>query len=101
MICCIELDDIYHNRYDNIKKDLFKDEVFKECGIPLFRIKTKIKDLVPSRDFRDIENYVLEYYAPKCPVCGKPMVLKHDRYNMRFYACYDNIRCRKTISIDH
>lgn len=100
IICCIELDDIYHNKYENIQKDLFKDEVFKECGIPLFRIKTKIKDLVPSRDFRDIENCVLEYFAPRCPVCGKPMLLKHDRYNLRFYACYDNKNCRKTIQID-
>lgn len=99
-ICCVELDDIYHNSYENIQKDVFKDEVFKECGIPLFRIKTKIKDLVPARDFREIENYVLEYFAPKCPVCGKPMLLKHDRYNYRFYACYDNRKCRKTIQID-
>lgn len=100
VICCVELDDVYHFRKDNMEKDTFKDEVFKECGIPLFRIKTKIDELNPAKDFKDIDETILEYFAPACPTCGKPMLLKYDRFGYRFYACVDNQKCRRTISID-
>lgn len=100
VICCIELDDVYHLRKDNIQKDMFKDEVFKECGLPLFRIKTKIDELSPKRDFRQIDETILEYFAPACPTCGKQMLLKYDRFGSRFYACVDNQKCRRTIPID-
>lgn len=37
--CCIELDDYTHNR-ENVKKaDEFKDNLFKQVGIPLYRVK--------------------------------------------------------------
>ena len=37
--CCIELDDYTHNR-ENVKKlDNFKNELFKQVNIPLYRIK--------------------------------------------------------------
>ena len=100
VICCIELDDVYHNRYDNIQKDIFKDEIFRECGIPLFRIKTKIANLDPEQDFRRIYEETLQYFAPTCPNCGNPMVVKQDRFGQRFYACIDNQKCRRTIQID-
>lgn len=74
------MDDVYHFRKDNIEKDAFKDDIFKECGIPLFRIKTKIDELNPDRDFREIDEAILEYFAPACPTCGKPMLLKYDRF---------------------
>ena len=39
IICCIELDDYTHNR-ENVKKtDNFKNEIFKQVNIPLYRIK--------------------------------------------------------------
>ena len=39
IVCCIELDDYTHNR-ENVKKlDNFKDELFKQVNIPLYRIK--------------------------------------------------------------
>lgn len=100
VICCIELDDIYHLSEINKQKDKFKDEVFKECGLPLFRIKTKIDELCPERDFRQIDERILEYFAPSCPTCGRPMLLKYDRKGNRFYACVDNQKCRRTIPID-
>lgn len=100
VICCIELDDFYHLRYENMQKDQFKDDIFKECGVPLFRIKTRIDKIDPKKDFRAIENEVYKHFAPKCPLCGREMLLREDRYGSRFYACFDNINCRKTISID-
>lgn len=39
IVCCIELDDYTHNR-ENVKKlDNFKDELFKQVNIPLYRVK--------------------------------------------------------------
>ena len=94
------MDDFYHLRYENMQKDQFKDDIFKECGVPLFRIKTRIDEVDPKKDFRAIENEVYKHFAPKCPLCGREMLLREDRYGSRFYACFDNINCRKTISID-
>lgn len=38
-MCCIELDDYTHNR-ENVKKlDNFKNELFKQVNIPLYRVK--------------------------------------------------------------
>lgn len=37
----IELDDKSHEREDRQKSDQFKNELFKSCGIPLYRITTK------------------------------------------------------------
>lgn len=39
IICCIELDDYYHNRESVKQKDAFKNELFKKVKIPLYRIK--------------------------------------------------------------
>lgn len=39
IVCCIELDDYTHNR-ENVKKlDNFKNELFKQVNIPLYRVK--------------------------------------------------------------
>ncbi len=39
IVCCIELDDYTHNR-ENVKKvDSFKNNLFKQVNIPLYRIK--------------------------------------------------------------
>lgn len=39
IICCIELDDKYHNSEKIKKLDEFKNQIFKEVNIPLYRIK--------------------------------------------------------------
>lgn len=39
IICCIELDDNSHNRESAKKADKFKDDIFKQVNIPLYRIK--------------------------------------------------------------
>lgn len=39
IICCIELDDYTHNTNKAKIIDNFKDEIFKQCNLPLHRIK--------------------------------------------------------------
>lgn len=39
IVCCIELDDYTHNREKNKKTDAFKDSLFKQVNISLYRIK--------------------------------------------------------------
>jgi hypothetical protein len=38
-ICGIELDDVSHGRADRQDRDLFVDEVFKACRLPLIRVR--------------------------------------------------------------
>lgn len=38
-ICGIELDDVSHGRADRQSRDVFVDEVFRVCGLPLIRIR--------------------------------------------------------------
>lgn len=108
LICAVELDDFTHESKESIQRDQFVNSVLRDCGVPLFRIRTRI-DLVTAEDTQGIEMCVLEYLAPKCPRCGRPMEPKRSRnkynYGHRFYGCMgfwetgDN-KCTYTIDID-
>lgn len=50
MLAGIELDDASHNGVEAKKKDKFKDEVFKQIGVPLFRIKETKGNYEPQID---------------------------------------------------
>lgn len=108
LICVVELDDYTHNTVKAQERDKFVEQVLRECGIALYRIGVKI-DLITKDDTKAIEMCVLEYMAPTCPLCGRPMEPKESRnkynYGHRFYGCMgfyeigDN-KCRYTIDID-
>ena len=60
IVCCIELDDYTHNR-ENVKKlDNFKNELFKQVNIPLYRVKvSNIYNLEEIREkFKKWKSYV-------------------------------------------
>lgn len=38
IVCCIELDDYTHRRFDRIKRDTFVNGIFKNVGITLLRV---------------------------------------------------------------
>ena len=108
LICTIELDDYTHNSPDRQRRDEFVNNVLADCGVKLYRIGVRI-DSITSQHTRDIEKAVLEYYAPKCPVCGRPMEPKEStrqrNYGHRFYGCigwyeHGDSYCGKTIDID-
>lgn len=90
ILFAVELDDDYHNRPEKIERDKFIGETFRDCGIQLFRVKEKIK-FVNDSTISNIIDYLLELYAPVCPVCGAKTTLKisHNRKNFghRFYGC--------------
>lgn len=39
IVCCIELDDYYHNKKERIERDIFINNLFKNVGIKLIHIK--------------------------------------------------------------
>lgn len=108
IICVVELDDFTHETQKAKERDIFVGEIMQECGIPFFRVGTKVRNL--SRDdLKHIEYCILEYFAPTCPICGRPMEPKisHNKYNYghRFYGClgfYEQgeNKCSYTIDID-
>lgn len=54
IICCIELDDYTHNRYDRQKRDDFINALFENVGLKLFRVK------VGNYNLEEIENNIKE-----------------------------------------
>lgn len=56
IICCIELDDKSHNNEKSKVTDNFKNELFKNVGIPLIRFK--VKDDY-TKDLRDFEKSII------------------------------------------
>lgn len=108
LICAVELDDYTHDTEKAKERDQFVAEVLLDCGIPFFRIKTKV-DLLTTLDIKAIEMCVLEYLAPTCPVCGRPMEPKMSsnkrNYGHKFYGCLgwyekEPNKCHCTIDID-
>ena len=103
VICVVELDDFYHDKPDNKKRDKFKTTVLDECKIPFVRIKTRIVNIT-EKDMEEIDGYIKEHFAPKCPKCGGPTVVRqsHQRHNIghRFYGCMKFPSCDGTIDID-
>lgn len=108
LICIVELDDYTHETSKAKERDNFVRTVMQECNIPFYRIGTKI-DLITKEDTRFIELCVLEYMAPTCPICGRPMEPKESKnkynYGHRFYGCmgfYEqgDKKCSYTIDID-
>jgi len=57
IICCIELDDYTHNREKNKQIDEFKDNLFKQVHIPLYRIKVSNNY---SEQLLELENKLAE-----------------------------------------
>lgn len=55
IICCIELDDYTHNRLDRKARDIFINELYKNTGLKLLRVK-----VAKEYDFNKIENNILE-----------------------------------------
>ena len=56
IICCIELDDKSHNTEKSKITDNFKNELFKNVGIPLIRFK--VKDNY-TKDLKDFERSII------------------------------------------
>lgn len=100
IICLLELDDIYHDKELNRRSDLFKNRVFKECNLKLFRVRKSI-DTVEERDLRDIDKTVNNYYAPKCTNCGREMEQRESKLGELFYGCmgFPN-KCRNTADLN-
>lgn len=107
LMCAIELNDYTHELSERMERDSFVDKVMKECGIPLFWIRTPIK-LISYHDTLEIEEYVYNFIAPTCKLCGSKMqflVNKNTRNKgHRFYGCpkffSSASKCTYTISID-
>lgn len=99
IICVVELDDYTHETDEAKNRDLFVMQALSTAGIPVARIRCKIKNISAS-DLYYTDDLINKALAPKCPRCGKNMVPKAARDGHRFYACEDNINCRKTIDID-
>lgn len=108
LICAVELDDYTHETDKAKERDKFVAEVLQDCGVPFFRIKSRVANL-SSEDTFNIEMCVLEYMAPRCPLCGRPMEPKvsHQKsnYGHRFYGClgwYETgaNKCNYTIDIN-
>jgi len=51
-VCCIELDDVSHNRPERIERDEFVNHAFESAGLPLIRIETQPQ--YKSREIRDL-----------------------------------------------
>lgn len=108
IICAVELDDYTHATKKAHERDRFVKEVLQECGVPFFRVGTKVRNLTTD-DLKYIEMCILEYFAPICPACGRPMELqichRRNRYGHKFYGClgyyeHGKNRCGYTIDID-
>lgn len=99
-ICVVELDDYTHDTVERKENDKFKEEALRAAGIETLRITCKIATL-ELKDIEKIDDFVYNHFAPKCPYCGKSMVLRRNKEtNDRFFACIDNSECRHTINID-
>ena len=59
IVCCIELDDYTHNREKAKKIDNFKNELFKQVKIPLYRIKVN-----NYYNLNELENIIKESLQP-------------------------------------
>lgn len=108
LLCAVELDDYTHNTKDRVLRDNFVDSVLQDCDIKLFRVKVRIGDIKPEH-LRGMEACIIEHFAPKCPDCGRPMIMKSSsrkrNYGHRFYGCIGwwetgEKHCGKTIDID-
>lgn len=100
VICAVELDDYTHEAQEAQDRDIFVMQALFAAKIRTVRIRTKISAL-EIEDLRLVDDYINESLAPKCPECGLPMIPRQNRQRIRFYACSDNIKCRKTMSIDN
>lgn len=102
LICVVELDDYTHDNGLVSKSDIFKNEVLNDCDIPLFRTRKRI-DTVTFGDLRPLERIVNNYFAPKCPICGRDMEERESYsrgYSSIFYGCKGfPDKCRHTIAI--
>ena len=107
ILCAIELDDFYHTKSDKVSRDSFVNDLMNKCKIPLFRVNTPIRDISES-DISPVIDYLLDYYAPLCPKCGKLMVAKRSsrkaNFGHRFYGCSgwrpDGSGCNFSLDID-
>ena len=108
LICVVELDDFTHDTCTRMERDKFVEEVLRQCGIQIYRIKTKI-DHLTNEDTKPIEMWTLQFLAPTCPMCGRPMEPKESKksgnYGHRFYGCmgfyeHGDKQCKYTIDID-
>ena len=90
IVCAIELDDFYHTRESKMERDKFVNNTLKDCGIELFRIGKSIR-YVDESTLNNIVDFILDFYAPICPKCGKITVSKkyygRNRYGHRYYGC--------------
>ena len=90
LVCAVELDDFYHNRSEKIARDNFVDSTLRDCGVQIFRVNIPIKNVTPA-SLDNISDYILDYYSPICPECGKIMMSMKSRrsktYGHRFYGC--------------
>ena len=103
LICAVELDDFYHDKDENKKKDELKFFSLLAAGINLFRIKCKIAE-INKLHLRFIEEAILMYYRKPCPVCGADTRVKSktsgNNIGHRFYSCTNFPHCRSTVDID-
>lgn len=107
IVCVIELDDFYHYKESKKQRDKFVDKTLKDCGVEIFRINTPINN-VSEATLSNIIDYILDYYSPICPKCGKIMTYKKSyksfNYGHRFYGCSGWKRtrdgCNFNINID-
>lgn len=105
LICAVELDDATHENDMTMESDMFKNKIFYECGIPLFRIGKKI-DTICNEDLRPLENIVFNYFAPRCNVCGRITEVRESisrgTTGERFYGCTGfPDKCRNTMKLNY
>lgn len=90
ILFAVELDDSYHNKPEKIERDKFIEKTLRDCGIQLFRVSERIK-YVTEETLSDMVDFLLELYAPICPLCGAITVLKKSgvssNFRHRFYGC--------------
>lgn len=100
IICAVELDDFTHETEERKERDQFIMQALYVCGIITKRIRCRISTICRD-DINGIQEMIYNYFAPRCSECGKEMKMKvNSRNGNRFYACIDNINCRKTLRID-
>lgn len=98
-ICVVELDDYTHESQEAKDRDLFIMQALDAAGIPVARIRRKIKS-ISRQDLAYVDELINKALAPNCPKCGKRMIPRSARDGHRFYACEDFINCRHTQDID-
>lgn len=105
IICAVELDDVYHDMPSKVIRDKKVERILKQCNLELFRIKEPIKR-VDIQTLSKIIDFILNHYAPKCPVCGTQTLLKiyRDRRGCehRLYECrnwYNGKGCNYSLNI--